>query len=259
MNPKLLEWHSFNGSIKWRLTHEGIETTTSELGASLIDRTIGKPVTVTKIWETYRNEIIKSAEQCSVPVELIIATIATESRGVQLAVRHEPGYVNDDQTPHKVSAGLMQPLLSTARHALNDVNLNLSELLRPAVNIMAGTSYMSLQAPKTSLDPPMVAAAYNSGGVYPNDSIGDRWRMRCYPIGKSDHIDRFVSFFNDTMAMMAENDTIPSMSFTRQVKQTITSGSPPLPPIPPTPQPEPTPVEVSFWDRFMQLLKGMFS
>ena len=53
----------------------------------------------------------------------------------------------------------------------------------------------------TRFDPPLVAAAYNAGGVYHDPVPANRWRLRCYPIGTGAHVDRFVAWFNDAMRL----------------------------------------------------------
>ncbi|MBL8266840.1 peptidoglycan-binding protein [Steroidobacter sp.] len=142
-----------------------------------------------------------------VPVELIIATICTESSGNTKALRKEPGcdLIDPERTPHRVSAGLMQTLLSTAREARDQPQLRLNDLYVPKESIAAGAAYIWRQARTTRFDPPLVAAAYNAGGIYYNNSSTNPWRVRQYPIGTSHHVDRFVRFFNAAMADSAQN------------------------------------------------------
>jgi hypothetical protein len=150
-----------------------------------------------------------------VPVELIVATICTESSGRADARRNEPGCDLRDpaRTPARVSWGVMQTLLSTAREALGAPDLPLERLLDPEVSIRAGATYIWRQARLTRLDPPLVAAAYNAGGLYRDDSPANRWRLRQYPIGTAKHLDRFVGFFDAAMRSAAAHpwpDAVPS-------------------------------------------------
>ena len=149
------------------------------------------------------------------PAELIIATICTESRGDPDAVREEPGYESDERTPYKVSPGLMQTLISTARSALGDDTIDREWLLRPDNSIRAGTAYIASQWKKTPFDPPKVACAYNAGGVYHNTSNANRWRMRQYPINTSHHADRYTKWFNDCFRMFKSDGVAPEGSFYR--------------------------------------------
>jgi hypothetical protein len=52
----------------------------------------------------------------------------------------------------------------------------------------------------TGFDPPLVAAAYNAGGIYENRGAANRWRLRQYPLGTGAHVDRFIGFFNAALA-----------------------------------------------------------
>ena len=148
-------------------------------------------------------------------MELIVATICTELSGNPNAIRLEPGYVSDGATPAKVSPGLMQTLISTARDALPGVAIDRDWLFVPANSIRAGTAYIKKQSGGTKLDPPVVACAYNAGSVVENTGAGNRWRMRQFPIGTSEHCDRFVGWFNDCFRVFGSGVDVPSMSFFR--------------------------------------------
>ena len=198
-------------SVLWALTDKGIDIE----GVGVLD-TGPPPATVLRIWTQHRDAIMSAADRCQVPVELIIATAATESRGNPNAVRHEPGYISDEETPHRVSPGMMQTLISTARATLKGVvpaqDIDRKWLLVPANSILAGTSYIAEQRPITAFDPPKVACAYNAGSIYPQDGRGNRWKMRQYPIGTGEHADRFVRWFNDCFSMWHETPA-PDLSF----------------------------------------------
>src|SRR5690242_18846332 len=100
------EFHrAFDGSVRWRVTADGVE-----IEGSGVERTSGAPTTVTRFWDSYHDAINATARARRVPCALIVATIATESGGKADAVRLEPGYRSDEDTPGKVSPGLMQTL-----------------------------------------------------------------------------------------------------------------------------------------------------
>lgn len=138
--------------------------------------------------------------------------MATESGGRPTALRKEPRYISDDETPHQISPGLMQTLISTARETLKDDTLDREWLFVPRNSIKAGTSYINQQKSKTDLDPPKVACAYNAGGVYDNNGSDNRWKMRQYPIGTGEHCTRFVKWFNDAVFVLKSHSTPPSYS-----------------------------------------------
>jgi hypothetical protein len=202
----LTEFHGFQDSIRWRLVPEGVE-----LEGSGLERTRGEPLTVTRIWEQYSTHINRTARERRVPCALIIATIATESGGNAQAIRLEPGYVADEVTPQKISVGLMQTLIRTAREAIQ-MNVNRGWLLEPGNAIEAGTAYISQQARKTLLDPPLVACAYNAGGLYHQTGRENRWKLRQYPIGTGKHADRFIRFFNDACFVLSRHSIRPTVT-----------------------------------------------
>lgn len=207
--PALTVPHSREvGSISWWLVSSGVRTMLNPAG-----RTPGPPATVARVWHWFGAEIRASALKHHVPVELIIAILCSESGNrwqsrieqMSEAYREEPGYVSDDATPNKVSAGCMQTLLSTARDIAGRP-VTVEELFDPAISIDLGTAYIAQEATRagnktTAFDPPLVAAAYNAGGLYLDDTEANRWRLRCFPIGTGEYIDRFVLWFNDAIAL----------------------------------------------------------
>ena len=199
----LTEFHGIEDSVRWRLTREGVD-----IEGTGVERTKGTPTTVTSVWERYSREINDASRNTRVPCALVVATICTESGGEADAVRLEPGYVSDEKTPHKVSVGLTQTLISTARDVMK-MSLDRDWLLVPANAIAAGTNYIAQQAALTALDPPLVAAAYNAGDLYPQSGSQNRWKVRQYPIGTGQHCDRFVRFFNDAVFVLASHATQP--------------------------------------------------
>jgi Transglycosylase SLT domain len=207
MPDALTELHGHAGGVRWKLTPEGVF-----VEGSGIERTAGVPSTVTRAWETYSEAINRWGAEYGVYAELILATMCTETTAKPTARRNEPGWTSDVETPSKVSLGLMQTLISTARSTLHKPDVDTGWLLVPENSIQAGTAYIAQQRAATRLDPPLVACAYNAGGVYDNDSPANRWRLRQYPIGKGEHCDRFVKWFNDAVAVLTAHPTRPTKS-----------------------------------------------
>ncbi len=206
--PPLTVNHGIFGSVEWRLAEDGIRI--ADAGPEV---TGGPPLTVRRVWEDFGVSISRWCGAFDVPVELILATICTETGGKPEALRTEPGYVSDEATPDRVSPGIMQTLISTAREALDDRNIDRDWLLVADNSIQAGTAYISQQRRKTDLDPPKVACAYNAGSVIRNDGPGNRWKMRQFPIGTSHHADRFVAWFNDAFRYFETLDSPPGNGF----------------------------------------------
>jgi hypothetical protein len=210
----LMMAHGYRDSVTWALTANGIS-----IAGAAVAGSGGQLVTVRTVWSKFGVSAARWAESCRVPVELIVATIATESRGDPTALRLEPDYVDDDTTPDKVSPGLMQTLISTARDVLRQDDIDRAWLLDPDNSIQAGTAYIDRQRRLTLLDPPKVACAYNAGGLYHDASAANRWKMRQYPLGRSSHGDRFMQWFNDCIALFDESGAAPAMSFYRMLQE----------------------------------------
>lgn len=183
-------------SVTWRLTPDGLE-----VGGTIAVPTGSEAAMAARVLSEFADAIITASTRTPVPAELVVATICTESSGQPHAKRFEPGCDLQDpsRTPRRVSVGLMQTLLSTAREALSDDGITLAALENPSTSIRAGMAYMWRQGASTRFDPPLVACAYNAGSVRYQGSAANRWRMCQYPIGTSKHADRFVRFFNGAM------------------------------------------------------------
>jgi hypothetical protein len=216
----LLETHGFRDGVRWRLSADGLVVGEEEIPRG----SGGSPRTVRRIWETFGAVIRASASRFGVPIELVLATIATESRGNPAAERAEPGFVSYGETPHRVSIGLMQTLISTAREALADPRIDATALRDPATAIAAGTAYIARQKRLTNFDPPLVACAYNAGGIYHQPGSANRWKMRQFPIGTGAHADRFVAWFNDCFLVFEDAAQAPEPSFARLLQAPAAPG-----------------------------------
>lgn len=211
----LLRPHRFADSVSWSLSAEGL------IVGDRLAFSPGKLVTVPRVWETFGSMISSICDGLGVPVELAVATVCTESSGDPRALRIEPGWQSDEATPHRMSAGLMQTLLSTARESLSRPSLTRADLFIPEISLAAGLSYIKMQRSTTSLDPPKVAAAYNAGSLRLDKGANNRWRLKQFPIGTGEHVDRFVMWFNDCFRFFATLDSsrVPRCSFYRLMKE----------------------------------------
>jgi hypothetical protein len=206
--------HAFRDSVEWSLSPDGLV-----IGNNKPEISGGEPRTVGNVWHNFRTPVEEWAGKFGVPVELIIATICTETSGDPRAARQEPGYLSDEKTPGKVSIGLMQTLIANARDTLKDGTIDRNWLFEPGNAIRAGTAYIAQQWKITLFDPPKVACAYNAGSVYYNESQGNRWRMRQFPINSSAHADRFIKWFNDCFILFDRDTINPSVSFYRLLRR----------------------------------------
>lgn len=210
----LLEPHRFEDSVAWQLSEEGL------LVAGERPVSPGRLVTVPRVWQAFGDLVQRVCAEAGVPVELAVATICTESRGDAQAVHREPGWTSNSQTPRRVSIGLMQTLISSAREALGDQTLTGDELLDPETSVRAGVAFIKNQRRRTDYDPPKVAAAYNAGDLYLNEGPTNRWKMRQFPIGTGVHVDRFVMWFNDCFRFFEtlERHSVPTHSYYRVLR-----------------------------------------
>jgi peptidoglycan hydrolase-like protein with peptidoglycan-binding domain len=238
------QWHSrFSGGGQWRLTAQGLEVRNDSVQASAgLD---AKVAVVLREW--FGNEIRAQARKSGVPVELIVATICAESAGsardrasCAAAERREKGFRSEAATPHRISIGCMQTLISTACGTLGRT-VSGAELRDPAVSIEAGTAYMAQQAGRTLLDPPVVACAYNAGSVRHEPSASNRWRMVQFPVGTSAHADRFVSFFNACLRLLQQEPGLAADAPSFAAVLGGGGGMAAPPPAGPAPAPRPFP------------------
>lgn len=220
VDPSLIAFHAAfpgtPGEAKWRLKSDGllIQGEAGPIGSG------GQPITVNRVWTTFKNDITRAAGEFDVPIEVIIATICTESSGNPNARREEPGWISDAATPDRVSVGLMQTLISTARGVSGALGVNPATIddpwLRVPLNsIRAGTAYMRTQRGATHYDPPKAACAYNAGSLRKDTSAGNRWKMVQYPIGTSAHADRWVKWFNDCFLAFHTPAALPDPSYVK--------------------------------------------
>jgi hypothetical protein len=224
--PQLIKPHRhFETSVQWALTSRGIAVE----GAAPMG-TPGEPSTVRKIFNNFREPCLASARRYGVPVELIVATIATESSGNPNDRRAEPR-INDE------SVGLMQTLVGTAREVTGRKTLRGDDLLDPATSIDAGTAYIARQRVSTHFDPPLVAAAYNAGSIRRDERPANRWKLHCFPPGTGAHVDRFVAWFADCMRVSAaegwgKTNDVPSFAGAFGISTTGDKSGPDFPPPP---------------------------
>jgi hypothetical protein len=201
--PPLLDWHGTGSGRRWRVTPEALV-----IESEALPRRNTPTRVAAACWARHRAALEAAATRFTVPVELLLATACTESGGRAEAVREEPGFTSDAATPHRVSPGLMQTLISSAREALGDAKLDRARLLDPAVSALAGAAFIARQSRVTGFDPPLVAIAYNAGSLRPAQNP---WGLVQTRRGAGEfHADSFIAFFNDALALEAASEGVPS-------------------------------------------------
>ena len=192
----LSEYHSkFPGSVRWRVTGRGIDV--EDVGP--LDCDIQMYNRAKALCTKHAQAFAASSVTYQVPVELLMACALTESaaKDPETCVREEPGFISDEKTPARISAGLCQLLISTARSIMKDPRIDRAWLLNPINSIRACTAYIKSNKDHqgTDWDPIYAACAYNAGGLYENKGESNRWKLRQYPIGTSNHADRLAGYF----------------------------------------------------------------
>ena len=208
---RLVHWQSFRNSVSWRLTANGILTERGPV--RLRPRERYRLRSVPKAWRKYGALIRAAARRYRVPAELFLTIIINESSLDPRAFQTYRGYISDRATPDRISVGLGAILISTARYMLGKPSIDRAWLQNPANNIRMIGIYLSRQYRLTGFDPPKVAAAYNSGGLYRQNGRKNRWKMRNHPVGKSVYIDLFVAVFDEAMRYLADRPNRPRQSF----------------------------------------------
>lgn len=238
-----MSWKRFKSGAGWRflqdsriVLEDGVGNASRELQRHLeIDddgaiRTRGEPRTMTLLLEEYGSAIVAASMMCHIPTAWIAGMIAIEADRVPGTLSFDPISIRDEDhaagdvdrelhdyraRPHRVSAGLMQTLLSTAR-SMNDQHgwfgddgplgasygpagsLDLADLCVPERSILLGTAYMRHQVDRYDADPILIVGAYNAGGLY--ETSRNPWRIRTYGV---DRIPKFVAYHNDWLALGA--------------------------------------------------------
>lgn len=202
----LTEFHTrFEGGKRWRLTPEGIE-----VEGEGVTRSRGEPVTVTTLWEDYGEDILHASWEVDCPVDMVVAMIPIEAVRIKgsrsfdpLSNRFEPGYISDEETPHRRSPGLMQTLISTADRMAKKIGLDKEVttdlLFDPFYSILLGGAYITHQIGRYGADPVLICGAYNAGSV--RKTSKNDWKIVTYGPTR---MDRYITWYNDFHAAVRE-------------------------------------------------------
>jgi soluble lytic murein transglycosylase-like protein len=208
---RLARWHRHADSVVWRMTSRGVLLCSGTLPVNRVTRY--RLRLIPTVWSTYGGLIAAAAHANNVPAELIVTIIVNESGGQAHAIHKYAGFVSDARTPSRISIGLGQMLLSTARAIMKDRSIDRAWLSRPRNAIRAIAVYLDRQYRMTGFDPPLVAAAYNAGALYRDPSPANRWRLRNHPLGGSTYIDAFVAIANGAVMHLKRTGRPPAQSF----------------------------------------------
>jgi hypothetical protein len=100
-------------------------------GAGLVKYDNGMYARAAALCGKHVDAFAASSVKYGVPVELLMACTLTEgaAKNPETCVREEPGYLSDEKTPARISAGMCQLLISRARSIMKDPNIDRAWLL----------------------------------------------------------------------------------------------------------------------------------
>lgn len=231
------DWHRFgDGTREWSYDERGLWTrengvVTKQLWDDDLD-------TMRQMMTLMGKELLAASEKHKIPPALLMMTVATETHAYKKhkftgpkTFRWEAGVKNTDVNPPTkgdYSTGPMQPLGTTARWIITSKGKAFGLDYKPfavapvykakpssppakhplydyASNTDIGSAVIRVRmggAGGTGLDPIFVAAAHNTGDVYP--SSHSPWGIKAY----GDHLDRAAKWYGDACAYLVEAGVI---------------------------------------------------
>jgi len=226
-----MKWNKFKGGRGWyRLCDGTIVADAPPDGGfgfyqiepgHFVYRTKGEPLTAWNALQDYAADISLAETVLRIPRYVLVGMMAVEATKVRAdrshfdprSIREEPGYISDEKTPHRVSPGLMQTLISTARevnrtfglyHNLDGSleSLSREDLFIPSRSIMVGAAYIRHQIDRKEPDeagfddddPVLLCSAYNAGSV--RETKSNDWNLLTY---SSARMDKFIAYQNDAV------------------------------------------------------------
>ncbi len=208
-------WRSFAGGRRWRMTPDGIELGPGEGGEGLV-RTRGEPISTRNLWADFGPMFLESAGMYGIGAD-VLCTIAALESAVDPArrshrnpksVRYEPGYVSEERSANKVSYGLCQILLSTARGVAGLTPWGKSffgreTMFDPRVSIILAGAVLRNRWNRHLGDPLLASAMFNAGGVYQSDR--NEFHVRTHGEHRLLHT---AQWFNDLVAVLRDDELV---------------------------------------------------
>jgi len=196
-------WQNRFGGIFWRTTPEGVE-----IRGEGIQRTPGAPITMLRVWVLWGELLERAVKETGVPMELLLMTVGTEAGPLRLqpdgrltytALRQEPGYRSDDETPGRISFGPCHVTLESYRNHMRR-GAPRGEAMVLENNLLAAARYLADRRHRHGYDPILAAADYNAGSVRaapPGSRFHNRWGIACHVDGTYVHLDRAAKWYGD--------------------------------------------------------------
>lgn len=207
-------------------TERGVDQASSSLRSSIhLDddgcaRTNGNPTTAERFLDDgYWRWCQQFATEAHGIPALIVAGIMFIESGRKdghldpVSIRHESGYISDEETPCEVSAGVIQTLLCTARNMCektgwlpldplgNPRPLQLRDLYIAQNSIYLGAAYMQRlddAITEHKHDAVLISCAYNAGRVRDDMTVG----FHLYCKHSDDRILKMIAYHNDLVHVL---------------------------------------------------------
>ena len=222
----MLRWRQYKGGQRWRQLSNGY----IEVEGKGIPRSTGNPSTILTLQAEYGETITKAALRWDLPERWIYGMIPIEARRLKanrrrmdpISDRYEPGYTHPEDTPKRVSFGLMQTLLSTAREVADRhritfavesevVPLTVGMLADPWISVLLGGGYMRFQLNRyegkldggAGLDFVYLTGAYNAGSVRYDTEEGNPYHLVTYSDSRT---VRAIEWHNDAVFVLGEDE-----------------------------------------------------
>jgi hypothetical protein len=174
-------------------------------------RTKGEPASMRKMYEEHGKYIREAAEHFDMPEAWIAGMCGIEAvpgggmRWNTRSCREEPGFISDSETPHRVSPGPMQTLISTAEAmrvkyfpAWAEIQER-EQLFDQRRSFMLGAAYMQHQRERYGDHPVMLCGGYNAGRAKRSDE--SEFGVKTY---SPTRVIKFLAWINDYAAVLDE-------------------------------------------------------
>ena len=130
MDTGISEYHAkFPRGVRWKITAKGSMWKAS----AMVNYDRAMYARAEALCKTHVESFAFASAEFGVPVELLMACALTESsaKDPETCVRQEPGYISDNETPSRISAGICQLLISAARGIMKNPKIDRAWLFDP--------------------------------------------------------------------------------------------------------------------------------
>jgi len=198
----LLSGHRFSDGIIWAYAANGI----TEAGAP---PRINTPDVVNEVFSAFGDSLRSVSFTRDLPIDLLATPLCmiVDNFGISSAthyVNYLDGFTSEEETPQLAYVGCTGLRYDRVRALIGPTTVS-AYVSDPLTAIDTAALHILSSVNETRLQPPMVAAAYNTDGVH-IDQLS-RWKM-----SPEEQINRWVSWFNTAVNAVVMNPTIAGTS-----------------------------------------------